>query len=155
MKQILGSIILVITVLLANTAAHAAEKGTADEAVAMVNKAADYLKKFGKEKAFAEFNKANGQFIDRDLDNYAFMANGDGIELANGANARLVGKNVLEMKDADGQYLIKNILAVANSKSGEAWVQYKWVNPVTHLIDRKKAYVKKVDDVLLGCGIYE
>lgn len=155
MKYLFTSIILSFAMLMTNAPAQAAEKGTADEAIAMVNKAAAYLKKNGKEKAFAEFNNPKGQFVDRDLYIYAFMANGDGIELANGANAKLVGKNVLEMKDADGQHLIKNILAVANSKSGEAWLEYKWVNPVTHGIDRKKAYVKKVDDVLLGCGIYD
>jgi len=137
------------------TSASAADKGTADEAVAMVKKAGDFLKKNGKEKAFAEFNNPNGGFVDRDLYIYVFMANGDGVELANGGNARLVGKNVLEMKDADGQYLVKNILAVANNKAGHAWLEYKWVNPITKTVDRKKAYVEKFGDVLIGCGIYE
>jgi len=160
MKNIVKSVVLVLSMLLCTWQAQAADSGasgkaTAEEAVAMVNKAAAYLKKFGKEKAFAEFNNPNGQFIDRDLYIYAFLTNGDGIERANGANSRLVGKNVAEMKDADGQYLIKNILAVADSKSAEAWLEYKWVNPVTHAIDKKKAFVKKVGDVLLGCGIYE
>lgn len=159
MKTLLKSIVLALSLQLFAWQAQAADaappKAKPEEAVAMVNKAAAYLKKFGKEKAFAEFNNPNGQFIDRDLYIYAFLTNGDGIERANGANARLVGKDVSQMQDADGQYLIKNILAVAGSKTGEAWLEYKWVNPVTHVIDRKKAFVKKVDDVLLGCGVYE
>jgi signal transduction histidine kinase len=151
---------MALSILLCAGQAQAADasakgKATAEQAVAMVNKAAAYLKKNGKEKAFAEFNNPDGQFIDRDLYIYAFLTNGDGIERANGANLKLVGKNVLEMKDADGQYLIKNILAVADNPTGEAWLEYKWVNPVTHAIDKKKAFVKKVGDVLLGCGIYE
>jgi signal transduction histidine kinase len=160
MKDFFKGMILALSILLCAGQAQAADasakgKATAEQAVAMVNKAAAYLKKNGKEKAFAEFNNPDGQFIDRDLYIYAFLTNGDGIERANGANLKLVGKNVLEMKDADGQYLIKNILAVADNPAGEAWLEYKWVNPVTHAIDKKKAFVKKVGDVLLGCGIYE
>lgn len=141
-------------VLLSLTAA-AAEKGTADEAVAMVRKAAEYLKKNGKEKAYAEFNNPKGQFIDRDLYIFSFSANGDGIETANGANPKLVGKNVSEMRDADGRYMIKDILAVGMSKAGKGWVDYKWPNPSTGKLDGKRTYVERVDDVIIGCGIYK
>lgn len=141
-------------VLLSLTAA-AADKGTADEAVAMVRKAAEYLKKNGKEKAYAEFNNPKGQFIDRDLYIFSFSANGDGIETANGANPKLVGKNVSEMRDADGRYMIKDILAVGMSKAGKGWVDYKWPNPSTGKLDGKRTYVERVDDVIIGCGIYK
>jgi cytochrome c len=134
--------------------AWAAEKGTADEAVAMVKRAAEFLKKNGKEKAFAEFNNPKGAFIDKDLYIFAFMANGDGVEVANGANPKLVGKNVLEMKDADGKYLIKEILKIGMSKEGKGWLDYKWPNPATGTLDSKRTYVERVEDVILGCGIY-
>ncbi|GJI99811.1 hypothetical protein RugamoR64_03500 [Duganella rhizosphaerae] len=135
--------------------ASAAEKGTADEAVAMVKKAAEFMKKNGKEKALAEFNNPKGQFIQKDLYIFAFGANGDGVELANGANIKLVGKNVLEMKDADGKFLIKDILALGMSKEGKGWVDYKWPNPSTGTVDGKRTYVERVDDVVIGCGIYK
>ncbi|WP_375540007.1 cache domain-containing protein [Rugamonas brunnea] len=141
-------------VLLSFTAA-AAEKGTADEAMAMVKKAAEYLKKNGKDKAYAEFNNPKGQFIDRDLYIFAFSANGDGIETANGANPKLVGKNVLELRDADGRYMIKDILAIGMSKAGKGWVDYKWPNPSTGKLDGKRTYVERVDDVIIGCGVYK
>jgi len=134
--------------------AWAADKGTADEAVAMVKRAAEFLKKNGKEKAFAEFNNPKGAFIDRDLYIFAFMTNGDGVEVANGANPKLVGKNVLEMKDADGKFLIKDILKVGNSKEGKGWLDYKWPNPASGTLDAKRTYVERVDDVILGCGVY-
>lgn len=135
--------------------AGAAEKGTADEAVAMVKKAAEFMKKNGKEKALAEFNNPKGAFIHKDLYIFAFGASGDGVELANGANVKLVGKNVKEMKDADGKFLIKDILAVGMSADGKGWVDYKWPNPSTGQIDGKRTYVERVDDVILGCGIYK
>jgi signal transduction histidine kinase len=135
--------------------AGAAEKGTADEAVAMVRKAGDFLKKNGKEKSFAEFNNPKGAFLHKDLYIFTFLANGDGIEQANGANVKLVGKNVTEMKDADGRYLIKDILALGMSKEGKGWVDYKWPNPSTGTIDAKRTYVERVEDVIIGCGIYK
>ena len=141
--------------LLAAFGAGAAEKGTADEAVAMVKKASEFLKKNGKDKAFAEFNNPKGQFIHKDLYIFAFGANGDGVELANGANLKLVGKNVKEMKDADGKFLIKDILAVGMGAEGKGWVDYKWPNPATGQIDGKRTYVERVDDVVIGCGIYK
>lgn len=148
-------LILACVMMMAALCAGAAEKGTADEAVAMVKKASEFLKKNGKEKAFAEFNNPKGQFIQKDLYIFAFGANGDGVELANGANVKLVGKNVLEMKDADGKFLIKDILALGMSKEGKGWVDYKWPNPSTGTVDGKRTYVERVDDVVIGCGIYK
>nr|WP_315215038.1 cache domain-containing protein [uncultured Duganella sp.] len=147
--------VLCAALMMVALSAGAAEKGSADEAVAMVKKAAEYLKKNGKEKAFAEFNNAKGQFIQKDLYIFAFLANGDGIEQANGANYRLVGKNVKEMRDADGKFLIKEILALGMGKEGKGWVDYKWPNPTTGNIDSKRTYVERVEDVVIGCGIYK
>lgn len=154
MKNLFKYLMVGCMALLFNAGAGAAEKGTADEAVAMVKKAAEFIKKNGKEKALAEFNNPKGQFIQKDLYIFAFGANGDGVELANGANVKLVGKNVKEMKDADGKFLIKDILAVGMGKEGKGWVDYKWPNPATGQIDAKRTYVERVDDVILGCGIY-
>ncbi|MET3129856.1 cytochrome c [Oxalobacteraceae bacterium GrIS 1.11] len=155
MKNIIKRGMLGLCLLALSLTAGAADKGTADEAVAMVKKAADFLKKNGKDKAFAEFNNPKGQFIYRDLYIFTFLANGDGIERANGANVKLVGKNVSEMKDADGKYLIKDILALGASKAGQGWVDYKWPNPVSGAIEAKRTYVERVDDVVIGCGIYK
>ncbi|HAT30114.1 MAG TPA: histidine kinase [Janthinobacterium sp.] len=158
MKNVFKSIIVGLSMLALSMtagAAAAADKGTADEAVAMVKKAGEFLKKNGKEKAFAEFNNPKGQFILRDLYIFTFLANGDGIERANGANPKLVGKNVSEMKDADGKLLIKDILATGTSKAGQGWVDYKWPNPVSGAIEGKRTYVERYDDVLIGCGIYK
>ncbi|NRR33965.1 cache domain-containing protein [Oxalobacteraceae bacterium] len=158
MSKVFKGIIAGLLILIAgavSSMASGAEKGTADEAVAMVKRAGEFLKKNGKEKAFAEFNNAKGQFIEKDLYIFTFLANGDGIEQANGANPKLVGKNVLDMRDANGAYLIKDILAVGMSKEGKGWVDYKWPNPKTGTLDSKRTYVERVDDVVIGCGIYK
>ncbi len=56
---------------------------------------------------------------------------------------------------ADGRYLIKDILALGMSKEGKGWVDYKWPNPSTGTIDSKRTYVERVEDVIIGCGIYK
>ena len=135
--------------------ALAAEKTTRDDAVALVKKAAAYLKENGKDKAFAEFNKPDGQFIDRDLYIFAYSVQGDGLSLANGANLLLVGKSLIDLRDTDGKAIVKNFIEVGNTKAGSGWVDYKWANPLTKAVESKSSYIEKVGDVLLGCGVYK
>lgn len=136
-----------------NTTAFAADRGSTDEAMAMVKKAVAYLKESGKDKAFAEFGSStNAQFHDRDL--YVFVYDANGINLAHGNNPKMVGKNLLEMKDHDGKFIVKSFIEVANSK-GKGWVDYKWPNPVTKAIESKSSYIEKVDGLIVGCGIYK
>jgi signal transduction histidine kinase len=126
--------------------------GNADEAKALVEKAAAFYKANGKEKAFAEFSNPKGQFVKGEL--YIFVNDLQGMTLAHGGNQKLVEKNVYELKDADGKQFIKEFTDVAKSK-GSGWVDYKWTNPVTKKVDEKTTFVKKVDDFIFGCGIYK
>ena len=130
---------------------HAAEKGTADEAVALVKKATAYIKANGADKAFAEFNNPKGQFVDRDL--YIAVFDMKGVNVAHGTNPKLVGKNLLDLKDVDGKYFIKDWYDVA-AKSGSGWVDYKWTNPTNKAIEQKSTYIEKAGDYLVACGIY-
>ena len=126
--------------------------GTADEAKSLVDKAVAHIKANGKDKAFAEFTNQKGQFVDRDL--YIFAVDFKGLTLAHGGNAKLVGRDMLGLKDADNKFFIQNFIEVAKTK-GSGWVDYKWSNPVTKKIEKKSTYVFKVDDYFLGCGIYK
>jgi cytochrome c len=80
--------------LFAMTLSHAAlaasDKGSADEAIALVKTAVNYVKANDKEKAYAEFNNNKGQFIDRDL--YIFVFDMTGKTLAHGTNPRRSAK---------------------------------------------------------------
>ncbi|WP_136419660.1 MULTISPECIES: cache domain-containing protein [Oxalobacteraceae] len=129
----------------------AAEKGTKEEAVALVQKAVAYIKANGKEKAYAEFTNGT-QFKDRDL--YIFVIKFDGMAVAHGANPKLVDKNMSELKDGDGKLFVKEFIDVAKAK-GKGWVDYKWPNPVTKVIEPKSSYVERVDDTVVACGIYK
>jgi cytochrome c len=153
MKNLLKCVLL--SLLLAAGTSMAAERGTREEAVAMVKKAVAHFNKVGKEAALADFNDPKGKFVDRDLYLFVFGTSGDGVELANGANIKLVGKHLIDLRDADGKYMVKEFLATANSAAGSGWIEYKWPNPVTKGIDAKASYVEKVGDILIGCGIYK
>lgn len=151
MKKLFKGILIGLFALAFNGATVAADKGTADEAVAMVKKGVAFLKANGKEKAFAEFSNLKGQFVDRDL--YIMVYDMEGNNKAHGSNPKLIGKNLLEIKDADGKYIVKGLIEVANK--GKGWFDYKWPNGVTKAVEHKSTYVEKVDDVLIGVGIYK
>jgi signal transduction histidine kinase len=74
--------------------------------------------------------------------------------VAHPKNAKLVGKNLLEVPDVDGKLFRKEIVELAKSK-GSGWVDYKYKNPETGKIEDKTTYVLKVGDIILCCGIYK
>ncbi len=130
----------------------AAERGTKLEAEAMVKKAVAYIKTNGKEKGLAEINKPKGQFVDRDL--YVFVIDTGGKSLANPSNPKMVGKDMSQLKDADGKYINKERIEIA-LKHGKGWDDYKWVNPVSKKIALKSAYFKRLGELIVACGIYK
>lgn len=127
--------------------------GTADEAKAMVEKAAALIKQVGPEKAFAAIDdKENKEFHDRDL--YVFVRGMDGNTVAHGANKGMIGHTGLDLKDADGKLYNKEMIDLAQSK-GSGWVDYRWVNPVDKKIEQKSSFVEKVGDYVVGAGFYK
>ena len=95
--------------VMAGTAA-AADNGTAAEAEAMVKKAVAFIKTNGTEKAYEEFTHGKG-FKDRDL--YIIVYDLNGKNLAQGANPKLVGKDLTGLKDPDGKSLIQMFVDLA------------------------------------------
>ena len=132
--------------------ASAAERGTAVEAEAMVKKAVAYLKTNGKAKAAEEFTSGTS-FKDRDL--YISFYEMGGTVIAHGANAKLIGKNLIGLKDPDGKLFIQMIVDVAKTK-GKGWTDtYKFRDPLTDKLAEKVIYVERVDDTWIGVGVYK
>jgi signal transduction histidine kinase len=127
----------------------AAERGTKDEAKVMAEKAAQFFTANGKEKAFAAFTNGTDGFQDRDL--YVFVYDNTGTCQAIGANKGMAGKNLIEMKDPTGFPFIHAIVDVKTA----AWVDYKFVNPMTKAIENKHAYVVRAGDLVFGVGAYD
>ncbi|MDF1791292.1 MAG: cache domain-containing protein [Thalassobaculaceae bacterium] len=127
--------------------AYAAEQGSVDEAKAMAEKAAALLSSAGKDKAFEAFNNS-GDFKDRDL--YVFVVDNAGITVAHGANAALIGRNLMEVRDPAGKQFVKEMVGV----SDKGWVEYVWQNPASKAVEPKKSYVIREGDVVVGVGAY-
>jgi len=133
-------------------AGYAAEQGSVAEAEAMVKKAVAFIKANGPDKAYEEFTNGKS-FKDRDL--YIIVYDLNGKNLAQGANPKLVGKDLIGLKDPDGKPLIQMFVDLAKSK-GKGWVEgYKFLNPISQKIENKAMYLERLGDTLVGCGIYK
>ncbi len=152
MKKILLLTLLSAFVLGAGGVLLAGGFGTEEEAEALVKKAISLIKSEGKEKAFAEINNPKGKFVDRDLYIFVYDINGKCVD--HGFNTKMIGKDLLEMKDADGRYFVKERIEIAKTK-GKGWQNYKFTNPLTKKIELKTAYIERVDDLIVGCGVYK
>lgn len=129
------------------TPAAAAEQGTVEEAKAMAEKAAALVNSEGKDKAFAAFN-AGGEFKDRDL--YVFVVDDSGTTVSHGANAALIGRNLMEVRDPSGKQFVKEMVGITD----QGWVDYVWQNPATKSVEPKRSYCIRVGDVVVGVGAY-
>lgn len=131
---------------------QAQDRGSTEQAQAMVKRGIAHIKQFGKEKAFADFtNPANKEFHDRDL--YLFVYDMQGLNLAHGANPKMQGKVLLDMKAGD-KFIIRDMIEIAN-KTGSGWVDYQWPNPVSKALEAKSSYVEKYENYFVGCGAYK
>jgi cytochrome c len=133
-------------------AAAEAEFGTKAEAVAMVNRVQEMFKKEGAAATFkAVSDPSTKEFHDRDL--YVFIYDMSGRCVAHGSRPALIGKNLIDIKDQDGKYLIREMVELANGP-GSGWIDYKWPNPQTNKIEDKSSYVEKMGDYFAGVGVY-
>ena len=128
--------------------AFAGEFGTADEAKAMLAKAAAAVKA-DKAAALAQFAKGEGGFKDRDL--YPFCGGPDGNFTA---HPTLNGKSLKDLKDKGGKPLGEEIYATA--KEGEVKeVSYMWPRPGQTDPVQKVSFVTKIGDQTCAVGYYK
>jgi cytochrome c len=156
MKKLLSAFLACGLVAFHAGTALAAEKpdkpGTPDEAVAMVRKAIAFLNANGREKALAEISNPKGRFVDRDL--YVTVYDMEGNCLAHGFNPKMVGKNMIDLRDPDGKAFIKERSEQAKSRD-RFWVDYRYINPTTKQIGNKTMYTEKVGGLLVSSGVYK
>jgi hypothetical protein len=152
MKKKLIALTVIMMLAAGSSAVFAQTRGTATDAQEMMKKAVVYLQETGKEKALAEFNDPKGKFIYRDI--YIYASDEYGLTLAHPITPVLVGKNMMNLKDADGKMFIKEALDIVKEK-GSAVVAYRWMHPQTKKVEMKGTYVTRVNGVILFCGYYK
>ena len=143
---------LMALLLISATALPAAAR-TAAEAKAFAENAVAHIKAVGATKAFADFSRPDGGFVDGEL--YMFCYAADGTNVAHGGNPAFVGKNLLDVKDPDGVAVNAEIIKLGLAE-GTGWVDFKWPNPVSKKVEQKSAYVIKIDNkTVCGSGYYK
>jgi signal transduction histidine kinase len=120
----------------------------------VVNRACDLISSKGR-KAFDELRDKKSSFNFMDI--YVFVDDPQGMELVNAAQPSLEGKNLMNVKDVYGKFLIRDYIQAAIEK-GNAWVDYYWYKPGQNTVAHKYTYVRKVnfgkDTYIVGAGFY-
>lgn len=126
---------------------------TREECVVFVKEAVGHIEAVGLPKALVNFNNPASQWHKGEL--YIFAYRFDGTNIALGSNPRIVGKNLLDLKTADGKSLIKDMIELIKEKN-EAWYSYTWPHPETKKVEKKIAYFVRIpnEEAFVGSGIY-
>jgi len=148
-----NSIVLIsVFAIFLSVSSNAKEQfATKKEAEAMVVRTVSDLKA-NRAKTLEEITAKNARYVDRDL--YAVVYDMSGKVLAHGANNKMVGKDLIDLKDPDGKEFVKERVALAKSQ-GKFWQDYKFTDPVTRKLLPKEAYCEKVDDAIVCAGVYK
>ncbi len=146
----MGPILFAAALLLFSQSALTGEKEK-KEAVKIVESAARFLDKEGRDATLAELSKPKGQFVKGEL--YVFAYDLTGTNVAHPKNPKLIGKNLYDLPDADGKFFRREIIDTAKTK-GQGWSDYKFKNPETGQIEAKTTYFKRVGDLVLCAGVY-
>ena len=129
-----------------------ASNASKDEAQSMVKKGVAFIKANGADKGYAEISNKTGPFVDRDL--YLVVYGLDGKCLAHGANAKQIGKDLIDLTDIDGKYFVKERVAMVKAKPAGAWQEYKFTNPVSKKVEPKVMYCEKLGETAVCGGVY-
>ena len=151
-RMMVWGLALLVMVGLATMSRAAEKRGSAKEAEQLVKQGMEMFKAKGRDAGVSEINREGSRFVDRDL--YLVVIDTEGNTLAHGSNKKLIGKNMLELRDPDGKFFIKEFIELAKSKE-TGWVDYKITDPITKNIERKSSYVAKYENLIVGCGIYK
>ena len=105
--------------------------------------------------AFPLFHDPTGPFLAKDA--YIFVFDMNGVNLVLPAFPNLEGRNLLDLKDTQGQPIIREMLKLVQT-TGYGWVDYMWPKPGDSVSTQKSTYVTKAKMgdqwVMLGCGVY-
>jgi len=137
----------------AKTTANVQQLAKSNTLKAFVDSGIAYVKKYGKSKAYKEFNNPKGKFVQGDM--FLFVYNYQGVNLVHGDNPKLyVGTNRLNFRAPYGTPII--LLLSKLAKRGGGFLHYYGPDPVTKKIEYKTAYVEPIDnDTFIGSGVFE
>ncbi|WP_283744309.1 cache domain-containing protein [Sideroxydans sp. CL21] len=128
------------------------ERAETKQATALLDRAVDFLQENGPENSFGVFSNRQGPFVSNEY--YVFVVGLDGIMYASGgASNSLIGSNVLNLSDASGINIIRDMLDIAKTSESGA-IEYHWLNSVDNRIENTTTQFRKVGKYLVCVGYY-
>jgi methyl-accepting chemotaxis protein len=126
-------------------------QGTADEAMALAQRALSVIHNVGLEQALPMLHDRNGTFVDRDL--YIFGFDRDGVYRIMGADPNFVGKSLRDVPGLNAAEVLE--IAWQRCAAGGGWVEYDIADFKTGALRQKISFVLPVNEhLLIGCGAY-
>jgi len=95
----------------------------------------------------------NGYRYNNDI-GYFYAYTTEGVNVVHPINKALVGKNLIDMKDKEGNFVIKDLIKAA--KEGTGVTRFIWPNPITKIDEPKLSYNFYYEplDLVIGTGDY-
>jgi signal transduction histidine kinase len=149
---------LALTLGSAPVLATDANTASAEEVVAKVHEAAQYLHDKGL-AGFADFNNnKDARWVWKDSYVFVYSCRDDAM-IAHPLRPDLVGKPILQMKDDKDKALFEE-LCKAGAKTNGGWVEYWWPKPGEGKASRKISFAHSADvsfkpDIQVAAGIYD
>ena len=149
MKRLLTGCLLFLTLATAGAAPEPTEK----DAIAMVERGASFMKAQGKEELIKKIAAKDPDYVQGSL--YMYLRDiKSGVLLVHPINPAIVGKDLVDVPDANGKVYRREIIERAQ-KQGKGWVDYMYKNPTSGKLEPKTTYFLKVGEVVLEAGIYK
>lgn len=141
------------TLLALAGATAAQDRGTREEAKAMVDAAVEHARSVGTERALKDFSTDRARWVRKDL--YVFGFDMKGVNIAHGVNEKIIGKDMLAMTDSGGKHYVQEFVKLAQG-TGAGWVDYEFAHPQTRKSEPKASYIRRLPsgDALVGVGVY-
>ncbi len=105
----------------------------------------------GKETLLREIADSRGRYVSNDR--YIFALDLNGTMVANPMEPALTGKNLMDLRDSEGNAFIRKIVGTSKTR-GYGFVDYKWHSPASDDQLLKTVFFERVDGIILCSGFY-
>jgi cytochrome c len=131
-----------------------AQAPSSAQAVALVKQALAFAQQNGTARLIAETNSPQGRFhVSRGDEPSLFIYDKKGTARAFGYQAEAVAdRNLRARREPDGVMILQKLLRIAGNLD-KGWVDYKYPNPATNLLEQMTTYYEFYGDLMIGCGI--
>lgn len=122
------------------------------QVISLITEAITYYDKVGRTKAIDVFSDREGDFSKGEF--YVILTELDGTHIAH-INRGLIGRNLWNLKDLDGDYIVRGQVDAGKSNPQGGWTSYLWTEPTSKKVKRKHTFVRIHDNIGFMSGFYE